>query len=69
MKAPDKIDVNISDIPEWKILVEYICKELLLKWLEQELAQRQQWLDRYGEEEDLHAVTELKKVIDKINSL
>lgn len=49
--------------------IEYIRKDALLEWLEQELAQRQQWLDRYGEGEDLHAATELKKVIDKINSL
>lgn len=48
---------------------EYIRKEALLKWLEQELAQRQQWLNRYGESADYYVSDEIKKVIDKLNEM
>jgi len=78
MKAPDKIYVGIQDIGSGYAYdlslddngqPEYIRKDTLLTWLEEELAQRQQWLDRYGEGEDLHAKQELEKVIDRINSM
>ena len=59
MKAPDKIDVNISDIPEWKILVEYICKESLLKWLD---AKCHEVIPNERQKA-------FEEVIDKINSL
>lgn len=77
MKAPNKIYIDfiddaicmssMSDTPNGGI--EYIRKDALLEWLEQELAQRQQWLDRYGDSADLHATVELKKVLDKLNSM
>ena len=49
--------------------VEYIKKDSLMKWLEQELAQRQQWLDRYGESADYYVSDEIKKVIGILNEM
>ena len=46
---------------------EYIRKDALLEWLEQELAQRRQWFERYEDAEDLHACNELTKIINKLS--
>lgn len=49
--------------------VEYIKKDSLMKWLEQELAQRRQWFERYEDAEDLHACNELTKIINKLDEM
>lgn len=78
MKALNKLYVEItngrwigrtSDVPQSEDSVEYIRKDCLLEWLEQELAQRRQWFERYEDVEDLHACNELTKIINKLNEM
>lgn len=49
--------------------VEYIRKEALLEWLEQNRNQAQMWFDRYNDKEDLSAKQVWEKVIGKLNEM
>ena len=79
MEMPDKIYLNKYMIrkgmmypaePPYDVLEEeYIRKDALLEWLEQELTLRRRWFERYEDGEDLHACNELTKIIEKINSI
>ena len=75
---PDKIYIPKNVAPhlteEWASLThgdldEYIRKDALLEWLEQNRNQSQMWFDRYHEKEDLSTKQVWEEVIDKINSL
>ncbi len=79
MKAPDKIYVDdlavvndcstrISTKP-LSDFSEYIRKDALLEWLEQNRNQSQMWFDRYNDKEDLSAKQVWEEVIAKINDL
>lgn len=48
---------------------EYIRKDALMEWLEQNRNQSQIWFDRYHETEDLSAKQVWEEVIDKLNSM
>lgn len=48
---------------------EYIRKDALLGWLEQNRNQAQMWFDRYNDREDLSAKQVWEEVIDKLNSM
>ena len=70
---PDKIYIQEGAILRTEKTYDndvcYIRKDYLLEWLEQELAQRQQWFERYEDAEDLHACNELTKIINKLNEM
>ena len=48
---------------------EYIRKDALMEWLEQNRNQSQMWFDRYHEKEDLSAKQVWEEVIAKLNEL
>lgn len=81
MKAPDKIKIvrfsDTAELSDYWVLdnrtknddIEYIRKDALLEWLEQNRNQSQMWFDRYHEKEDLSVKQVWEEVIDKINSM
>lgn len=76
MKAPDNIFLNRRHPePYWfkdkqvDSDIEYIRKDTLLEWLEQNRNQSQMWFDRYHEKEDLSAKQVWEEVINKLNSI
>ena len=76
MKAPDKIYTNnrggYAKLPIFSQAdanIEYIRKDALMEWLEQNRNQSQMWFDRYHEKEDLSAKQVWEEVIDKLNSI
>lgn len=81
MKAPDKIKIvkfrDTKELSDYWVLenktqnesIEYIRKDTLLEWLEQNQTQAQMWFDRYNDREDLSAKQVWEKVIAKINEL
>ena len=52
-----------------KPYAEYIRKDALMEWLEQNRNQAQRWFDIYHEMDDLSAKQVWEEVIAKINSL
>lgn len=79
MKAPDKIyvpqhSIEAGDIQELNEPIvagstEYVRKEALLEWLEQNRNQAQMWFDRYNDREDLSAKQVWEEVIGKLNEM
>ena len=82
MKVPDKLYIGRRNygplIGGWKSQpftskeiesIEYIRKDALMEWLEQNRNQSQMWFDRYYEREDLSAKQVWEKVIEKLNSI
>lgn len=63
-KSPE--EQKFSEIDEHE---EYIRKDALLEWLEQNRNQAQMWFDKYCEKEDLSAKQVWEEVIAKINEL
>lgn len=78
MKAPDKIYLGIQELDTGYVYnlsldnngeQEYIRKDALLEWLEQNRNQAQMWFDRYNDREDLSAKQVWEEVIGKLNSM
>lgn len=78
MKTPDKIYLSIQDVGSGYVYnlsldnngeQEYIRKDTILEWLEQNRNQSQMWFDRYHEKEDLSAKQVWEEVIDRINTI
>jgi hypothetical protein len=77
MKAPDKIYLHEEDFariytqPSSTIDddIEYIRKEAILEWLEQNSNQAQMWFDKYATYDDLAAKQVWEEVIDKLNEM
>lgn len=69
---PDKIyfdGVDTSTTPRLAINEEYIRKDALMEWLEQNRNQAQMWFDRYNDREDLSAKQVWEEVIGKLNEM
>lgn len=76
MKAPEKIYVEVCEDgifafekPPFEESIEYVRKDTLMEWLEQNRNQSQMWFDRYNDREDLSAKQVWEEVIAKINEL
>lgn len=78
MKAPDKICVAPHQIFDYDLDIqevghngaeEYIRKDALMEWLEQNRAQAQMWFDKYYDREDLSAKQVWEEVIGKLNEM
>ena len=63
-KTPE--EQKFSELDEHE---EYIRKDALMEWLEQNRNQAQRWFDIYHEMDDLSAKQVWEEVIDKINEL
>ena len=78
METPDKVYLGIQDMGSGYVYnlslddngeQEYIRKDALMEWLEQNRNQSQMWFDRYHEKEDLSAKQVWEEVIDKLDSI